>query len=124
MSMQAPPGYQPPGQGTAGVTEAITQLQNIARQLGNWVSAYRGRQTFGTFTLTAIVSTQVLQPSVQANSIISLMATNAAAGTLMGSAKFLYVSAIAPGASFTLTTSSGVPPAGGEQFSYLVTTPT
>ena len=39
MSMQAPPGYQPPGQGTAGTTDLVTQLQNIVRQLSALVAA-------------------------------------------------------------------------------------
>jgi hypothetical protein len=123
MSMPAPPGYQQQGQGTAGVTDAVSQLQNIARQLGLWVAAFKGRNTFGTFTMAAAATTVVPQPAVQALSIITLTATNAAAATLVGSAKSPYISAKSPSASFTVATASGVAAAGTETFSYVVSTP-
>lgn len=77
----------------------------------------------GTFTLAAAASTTVTQPSTAANSIILLMPTNAAAGTLMGSAKSLYVSARTAGASFTVATASGVAAAGTETFAYCIVNP-
>lgn len=111
------------GQGTAGGTDIVTALQGIIRQLTAWVKAFQGRQTFGSFTLAAAATTTVTQPAVQANSYIDLAETNASAGTLQGSAKHLYISAIAPGTSFTVATASGVAAAGTETFSYLITTP-
>lgn len=107
----------------ASADDVVSQLQNIVRQLSAWVSAFAGRSVFGTFTLGAAVDTVVAQPAVQANSIISWVPTNAAAGTLAGSAKSLYVKTIAPAASFTVSTASGVAAAGTETFSYIVTTP-
>ena len=123
MSMPASPGWQPPGQGTSGVTDAVTQLQNIARQLGNWVAAFKGRSTFGSFTFPAAATVTVAQPAVAANSMITLTATNAAAGTLVGSAKAPYISAISPGISFTVATASGGNAAGTEIFQYGIFTP-
>lgn len=120
MSMQS---WQPQGQGTAGGTDTVTALQGIIRQLTAWVKAFQGRNTFGSFTLAASASTIVAQPAVQAISNITLTATNAAAGTLMGSPKYLFISAITPGASFTVTTSSGAAATGFETFSYKVETP-
>ena len=143
MSMPASPGYQPPPQ-TAGATDVVTQLQGVVRQLGSqavietngvtqlqailvqltaWVTAFTGRTTFGSFILAAAATTVVTEPAVQANSFIQLTALNAAAGTLMGSAKYLYISAKTPGASFTVATADGTNAAGTEQFSYYITTP-
>lgn len=110
-------------QGTAGVTDAVTQLQNIARNLGLWIKAFAGRITFGTFTMAAAATTTVPQTAVQSNSNISLTPTNAAAGTLVGSTKAPYISAISPGVSFTVATASGVSAAGTETFQYLISTP-
>lgn len=118
-----------PGQGTtpnqtAGVTDVVTQLQAIVRQLTALVQAITGRVVSGTFTMTATSSLTITQPAVQSLSNIQLTATNAAAGTLQGSNKSLYVSAKVAGTSFTVTTASGVAAAGTETFSYTINTPT
>lgn len=117
------PDDQAPLPQTAGVTDVVTQLQGIVRQLGAWVMAFKGRAVFGTFTLAAAATTTVTEPSVQSNSFINLTPLNAAAGTLEGSAKALYISAIVAGASFTVATASGGNAAGTEKFSYSVETP-
>jgi hypothetical protein len=124
MSMPAPPGYQPPGQGTAGATDVVTQLQGIVRQLAAWVKAFQGRITLGTFTFGAAATTVVAQTAVEANSFITLTALNAAAATLVGSAKSPYISAKSPGVSFTVATASGIAAAGTELFGYSINTPT
>jgi hypothetical protein len=111
------------GQGTAGVTDAVTQLQGIVRQLSNWVTAFTGRTVYGSFTLTAAATTVVAEPSTKSNSFIQLTPTNAAAGTLVGSAAALYVSTKTAGASFTVATASGGAAAGTEMFSYSLSTP-
>lgn len=121
--MPASPGYQPSGQGTAGVTDAVSQLQNIARQLGIWILAFKGRNTYGTFTFAAAATTTVLQPAAQALSNITWTPTNAAAGTLEGSAKHLFLSSISPGISFTVATSNAAAGAGNETFQYKIETP-
>jgi len=75
----------------------------------------------GTFTLSAASSKVVTDVNVATTSIITLMPTNAAAATLMGSNKALYVTTAA--GSFTVTTASGAAAAGTEAFSYAVNTP-
>lgn len=77
----------------------------------------------GTFTLAAAASTAVANTSVLANCKIELQATNAAAGTLMGSSKSLYISAVTPGTGFTVHTADGTNAAGSEQFSYTAVNP-
>ena len=116
-------GYQPAGQGTAGVTDAVSQLQNISRNLSLLVLAFKGRPTFGSFTMAAAASTVVAQPAVQANSMIVPFPTNAAAGTLVGSAKSPYLASISPGVSFTISTANAASAAGTETFNYFVVTP-
>jgi hypothetical protein len=116
-------GSGPPGQGTAGATDVVSALKGITQQLTALVKAFQSRNTFGSFTLAASASTVVAQPAAQANSSISWTPTNAAAGTLEGSAKKLYLSSISPGVSFTVATASAAAAAGTEAFSYRIETP-
>lgn len=113
----------PFGQGSAGATDVVTQLQGIVRQLSAWVQVFRGRAAFGSFTMGAAATTVIPQPVVQSTSIITLTPTNAAAGTLMGSAKSLYVPTKTAGVSFTVATADAGTAAGTETFDYSVNTP-
>ena len=119
-STPANPYSNPPG---AGAQDVVTQLRGVVQQLSAWVAAFSGRVVTGTFTMPAAATKVVAQPAAQANSIITLTPTNASAGTLMGSAKALYISAISPGVSFTVATASAANAAGTETFAYSVTTP-
>ena len=74
----------------------------------------------GTFTLTAAVTTTVTDKRVTANSVILLTPTNAAAATLMGSAKALYLSARTAQTSFAVSTANAVAAAGTETFQYAI----
>lgn len=132
MSMQGAPGYQPPGQGSSGGTDFVTALQGIIKQLSsansNMLTLIAAIQaTFpritGAFTLAAAATTTVTQTKIAANSLVLLTPTNASAGTLMGSAKALYISALSAGASFTVATASGGNAAGTETFNYTVVNP-
>lgn len=118
MSMPAPPD-----QGSSGGGDIVIAIQGVVRQMTAWVRAFQGRITFGTFTLSAAATTTVMQAAVQSNSSISLTPTNAAAATLMGSAKSLYISAVVPGVSFTVSTGNAANAAGTETFIYNVQTP-
>lgn len=111
------------GQGSAGVTDAVTALQGIVRQMSAWVQAFSGRMVFGTFTLGAAASTVVTNSAVQSNSYISYTPTNAAAATLMSTSEALYTSAQSHGVSFTVTTADGGAAAGTETFSYIIINP-
>lgn len=73
----------------------------------------------GSFTCGAAATTTVTETATAANSYIILIPTNAAAGTLMGSTKSLYISARTANTSFAVSTASGVAAAGTEQFLYL-----
>lgn len=74
----------------------------------------------GSFTCGAAVTTTVAETATAANSYIILIPTNAAAGTLMGSTKSLYISARTANTSFAVATASGVAAAGTETFIYLL----
>jgi parallel beta-helix repeat protein len=73
----------------------------------------------GSFTLGAVVSTVVNNANVRSGSKIQLVPTNAAAATLMGSAKALYITRT-PGTSFTVSTANAVAAAGTETFEYTI----
>jgi hypothetical protein len=118
-----PPAWQQADGGSMGVSDVVIQLQGIVSQLTALVKVFKGRPIYGTFTLSAAPSTAIIQPAVQSNSEISWTPTNAAAATLQGSAKALYISVILAGTSFTVTTGSGGNAAGTETFSYVVNTP-
>lgn len=72
----------------------------------------------GTFTLAAAATTTVPQAATLSTSNIALTPLNAAAATLMGSNKSLYISARTAGTSFTVATASGAAAAGTEQMGY------
>lgn len=78
--------------------------------------------TGGTFTCAAAATTTVTQVLTQANSFILLMPTNAAAGTLMGGVKSLYVSARTANTSFVVSTAAATNAVGTETFAYLMVT--
>lgn len=77
----------------------------------------------GTITLSAAATTSVPQTAVQADSFIALLPTNAAAASLMGSARSLYLSSRTVGSSFVLSTANGSTAGGTETFSYFLATP-
>jgi hypothetical protein len=74
----------------------------------------------GSITLGAAASTVVNNACVTATCKIILTPTNAAAATLMGSTKSLYVSARSAATSFTVHTADGTNAAGTETFDYLI----
>lgn len=107
------------GQGTASLTDVATKLDGITRNLSSLVKAFQGRLVVGTFAFSsATASITIQQAAVKSTSFIFWSPTNAAGGTLEGSAKKLYISAVVPGTSFTLSTASGGNAAGTETFSY------
>jgi len=97
------------------VNENLTQLIAVMRAIFP--------RALGSFTLAAAATTTVAQPAVTGNCQVVLTPTNAAAATLMGSAKSLYVSAKVAGASFTVATASAASAAGTETFNYTVFIP-
>lgn len=126
-------GTGPPGAGIYGglsgadLSKIALNGQQLLVQMGNLINALTNilpfSGAFGSFTCGAAATTTVTNSSVAINSVIFLMPTNAAAGTLMGSAKSLYVSARTAGTSFAVTTASAAAAAGTETFQFLVVNP-
>lgn len=77
----------------------------------------------GSFTMTATATLAVAEPRVQANSIVFLQPTNAAAGTMQGGSKNLYPSLISAGVGFTVATADGTDGSATATFSYFVVNP-
>lgn len=102
----------------ASIGRAI--VENLA-QLNSTFLAFLGVSGIcGSFTFAAAATVVVPEPLVTANSFIFLQATNADAGTLVGSNESPYISAKAAGVSFTVATAAGTAAAGTEEFSYLL----
>lgn len=95
--------------------------QMLAQIAAAIASALPFSGTIGTFTLGAAVTTTVLNANVKANSFVAYVPLEATAGTLMGSAKSLYISNRSAGVSFAVSTANGVAAAGTEQFVYIIT---
>lgn len=108
---------------TVNTSDIASALQAGNKALGALIGVVNGLfpRAFGSFALTAASTKVVTDANVTSASVIMLMPTNASAGTLMGSAKSLYVTPAS--GSFTVTTASGVAAAGGEAFSYVAFTP-
>lgn len=109
----------------ASIDDLATALNNSNKLISKLIETISDifPRVSGTFTLGAAVTTTVTQTATAANSIILLMPTNAAAGTLMGSAKAPYISARTVGASFAVSTANAVAAAGTETFSYIIINP-
>lgn len=105
------------GTGLNDISSKLQASNQIMGQLVQVVAALFPR-SIGTFTMAAGASKTITDANVTTGSYISLSPTNAAAGTLQGSAKCLYVTAA--NGSFTVTTASGVAAAGTEALSYAV----
>jgi hypothetical protein len=109
----------------ASVDDVVTVLRQIATNLSQLIQRVGSifPRISGTFTLTAAATTTVTQTGITATSVVLLSPTNAAAATLMGSAKALYISALTPGASFQVATANATAAAGTETFKYVVVNP-
>lgn len=108
---------------TDATANIVTQLATTNQILGQTQALLRNLfpRSTGTFTLGAAVSTTVTDANATTASIITPMPLNAAAGTLMGSAKSLYFTRA--NGSFVVSTASGVAAVGTEQFAYSILNP-
>ncbi len=106
---------------TSDISSKLQASNQIMAKLVGIFSALFPRST-GTFTMAAAASKVITDANVSTTSVIPPPTpTNAAAATLMGSTKSLYIT-VGSG-SFTVTTASGVAAAGTETFSYIVFNP-
>lgn len=108
-----------------GIGDLNTQFKLSNQNFSQFIQIIQSifPRTFGTFTFAAAATTTVTQPAVQANTVVFLVPANAAAATLVGSTRSPYVSSQTAGASFVVSTASGVAAAGTEQFAYFLMTP-
>lgn len=114
----------PPMTNTPNLEILTVHLERIKEALDTQTAAIRAGSvppiTKGSFTCGAAATTTVTQPNVKSTSVVLLVATNAAAATLMAGLTDLYISAKTAGASFAVTTGNGVAAAGTETFDYVV----
>ena len=100
----------------------LGQAQGVNQNLGALVQAFKSAFPLsaytGSFTMAAAATKTVTDAHCKAASLVVLIDTNAAAGTLQGSAKRLYVAA--GNGSFVVSTASGAAAVGTETFSYLI----
>lgn len=104
---------------TSEIVTKLDQGNRLTGQLVNTISGWFPR-AFGSFTMSGALQT-VTEANCSSSSYVVLIPTNAAAGTLQGSAKCLYVTA--GNGSFACRTASGVASAGTETFQYVIFTP-
>ena len=108
-----------------GLQDLVSKQQQGVVYLGKLVQIFSNLfpRVSGSFTMAAAATKAVADTRVQANSIVFLTPTNAAAGTLMGSNKALYISSVTAGVGFTVATAAGTNAAGTEIFSYVAFNP-
>jgi Mrp family chromosome partitioning ATPase len=105
--------------------DLVTSIKSGVVYLGKLVQIWTAvlPRATGSFTMTATATHAVAEPRVQANSIVQLIPTNAAAGTLQGSAKSLYIVSVTAGVGFTVATANAANAAGTETFQYSAINP-
>lgn len=104
----------------AGIDDVATNTGQANVLMGKLITIIAALfpRSIGTFTMAAAATKSVTDANSKSTSFIVLMPTNAAAGTLMGSTKSLYVTPAT--GSFTVSTASAVAAAGTETFSYVI----
>ena len=107
--------------GNCDISALNNTLQNVARQIGLVAQALSGRFVSGSFTSTNATTTTVTQTAIKSNSVVTLTPTNATAALLQRSQGY-FLSTSTVGASFTVSTQTGVA-AGTETWGYVVFTP-
>lgn len=109
-----------------GLTDLNSTLQGSVQNLGKLIQVIQQvfPRAIGTFTLTANSATTIVsQPAMVTNGFAGWWPTNAAAGTLEGSAKKLYLASVTAASGFTLVTANGGTAAGTETFVYVAILP-
>lgn len=107
---------------STSMTTMATAETSIAASQAT-IAALSQRFHTGTFTMTASATLVVPNINVLTTSLIFLQATNLAAGTLMGSAKSLAVTAKSAATSFTVSTANATNAVGTETLSYFIINP-
>jgi hypothetical protein len=104
--------------------DLVNAQQNGVKYLGLLVQALQNAfpRVTGSFTMAAAATKTITDARVNANALVFLQPTNAAAGTLQGSTRCLYISSVSSG-SFVVATAAGTNAGGTEQFAYVVWNP-
>jgi len=107
-----------------GDIDMLAQANGLNANIGQLISVMKSRFALsafnGSFTMGAVVTQVIPDVNAKANSIIWLVADNAAAATMQATTKNAYVSAKAAGTSFTVATADGTAATGGQIFSYVI----
>jgi len=113
--------YQKTG---GGDIDMLAQVNGVNANLAKLVSTFQTRfplSSFsGRFTMPAAATYVVTDANTKANSIIWPVPANAAAASMMATAKILWVSAKSAGANFTVATADGTAATGGQIFDYIL----
>jgi hypothetical protein len=112
----------PPGASISDIVAALNAMSRNSSLLSQTMSAVLPRVT-GSFTLSGSANTTVSQVAVAANSVISWIPTNSAAGTVVGSAASIFQSALNAGSGFVVTTANGAATGAGATFTYWIWNP-
>jgi hypothetical protein len=109
----------------ASLDDVVRELNLANRNMSLLITTIRNMlpRSTGTFTAANAATTTVTDSTVLSTSVILLVPTNAAAGTLQAGTTHLYVSAKTAGTSFTVATASGASAAGTETFQYAIFNP-
>ena len=107
----------------AAIDDLVSNLKGGVQNLGAVAQALQNvfPRITGTVTLANATVTVVAQNNVAANSLVFLTATNATAALTERTAG-VFVTALIPGTSFSVSTQSGMA-AGGETFQYFLVNP-
>lgn len=107
-----------------GPQDLISAVKSIVIYLGKILTTLMNLfpRVTGTFTMTATTTLAVANSAINANAIIQLIPTNAAAATEQASTNALYVSLVTGGTGFTVASASGNGTAGAT-YSYVVWNP-
>jgi hypothetical protein len=109
---------------SGGDIDMLAQANGLNANFGQFITIMKNRFALsafsGSFTMGAVATQVIPDVNAKANSIIWLVADNAAAATMQATTKNPYVSAKAAGTSFTVATADGTAATGGQIFSYVI----
>jgi len=109
----------------SSVDDVVSKLADGNQNMSKLITVIQAifPRVTGTFTLNGTATTTISQAAVKANAVVWWTPTNAAAGTIEGSAKKLFLASVTAATNFVVTTSNAGTTAGTETFQYVVFNP-